>query len=257
MLFTRNPASALLLHSWHEDATPQSSQRRSQHSLCRPCRPFMMPPTKGGFCICVLRQNEPQRPRRNRILIRSIRHSPSERGGLAEHPKPHKAQRLIERVRRFPAPEAAGRERFGEADANPLSHVARVEAINAVYELFSVPRARSLITDARRLLGHALRDADLLQDLLDDLDDRTGFPRGALVVGLGMLGEAVGFGQVVPDRSDDDAAAAWALPIVLADLEEAEEALEVHRGEALNPARRRLETALRRGRGRYLISTVG
>lgn len=59
---------------------------------------------------------------------------------------PRKAQGLVERVRRFPAPEAPGRERFGEADAYPLSYVDRVEAIDAVYELFSVQRARSLIT---------------------------------------------------------------------------------------------------------------
>lgn len=60
--------------------------------------------------------------------------------------KPHRAQKLIERVRRFPAPEASGRERFGTADENPLSHVDQAEAIKAVYELVSVPRARNLIS---------------------------------------------------------------------------------------------------------------
>jgi hypothetical protein len=82
---------------------------------------------------------------------------------------PHNAQDLIERVRRFPAPGEPGRERFGAADKKPLSHVDRVEAIDALYELFTVPRARSLITDARRLLGHVLRDVALLQDLLTSL----------------------------------------------------------------------------------------
>lgn len=91
---------------------------------------------------------------------------------------PHKARRLIDRVRRFPAPGDVGHERIRTADEKPLSHVDRIEAIDAVYELFSVPRARSLVSDARRLLGHVLRDVTSLQDLLDELADRMGFPRG-------------------------------------------------------------------------------
>lgn len=170
--------------------------------------------------------------------------------------EPHKA-RLTERMRRFPAPESPSRERFGEADTNPLSHVDRVEAIDAVYELFSVPRARSLITDARRLLGHLLRDAALLRNLLDDLDDRMGFPRGALIVGLGMLGEAVSFERAVPDCSIQDAAVGWALAVALDDWREAEQELVEGRQIAFGPARQVLDTALPRSRSGYWISVVG
>lgn len=170
---------------------------------------------------------------------------------------PHKARRLIERVRRFPTSGDSGQERIGAADENPLSHVDRIEAIDAVYELFGVPRARSLVSDARRLLGHVLRDVALLQGLLDELGDRMGFPRGPLVVALGMLGESVEFERAVPDGADHDAAAAWVLAVVLAKGEGAEGVLEASRQTAFLPAGRILETAVRRTRGGYLLSAIG
>lgn len=154
-------------------------------------------------------------------------------------------------------PGGAGRERFGAADENPLSHVDRVEAIDAVYELVTAPRARSLVSDARRLLGHVLRDADLLRDLLDELHGRMGFPRGALIVGLGMLGETVEFQRAVPDGADHDAAAAWALAVVLSDWKAAEGVLAASVRKGTGPARRVVETALRRVEGGYLVSAIG
>lgn len=106
-------------------------------------------------------------------------------------------------------------------------------------------------------MGYVLRDVGLLQDLLDDLGPRPGFPRGALMVGLGLLGEPVSFERAAPDGSDPDAAAAWALGTILASWEEAEAVLAGHEQDISGAARRTLETALRRVRSGYLISAVG
>lgn len=47
-----------------------------------------------------------------------------------------------------------------------------------------------------------------LRILLDELPPRPGFPRGMLIMALGLLSEPVSFERAVPDSSDHDAAAA-------------------------------------------------
>lgn len=202
-------------------------------------------------------------------MVGAIRYGPLERDDLLEHPQPDnqrptgKARPITQFIEQVPEeicipqhmpqkPPGIGDEAPGPRDAEQL-----VDGVDGLHPVDVRQRVRSLITDAQQLLGHVLRDRALLQDLLGELGDRFGFPRGALVVGLGMLEGVVTFEQAVPDESDHDAAVAWALAVILANWEEAEEVIKEGRQEASGAAQRVLETALRRVRSGYVISTVG
>lgn len=166
------------------------------------------------------------------------------------------ARQVVAEVRRFPGSEKPGRDRIGPGPSGSLSALDRVDAYQAVFELFSVPRARSLITEAQQLLGHVLRDPSYVENLLDQLGTSRSPQRAALIVALGLLGEAPEFSRVIVDAGDIDTVRAWVLATILAEWTEVESRLEkaLHRVE--RAARRAIETAVRRVRAGYLPSAI-
>ncbi len=127
-----------------------------------------------------------------------------------------KAQlRLLAAVRRFPNPSDPGSERFKAAAENPLSLLDRVDAIGAIYQAASVPAAGALIEDAQQLLGRVIRDAELVERLLQHLPAHDHVVRRAVVVALGMLGRVPELEIAVPDPSNPEDTAAYSLAAVL------------------------------------------
>lgn len=169
---------------------------------------------------------------------------------------PEAGQQLIAKARRFPVEETPGQERFGSPLDNPLSLVDRLDALEALYELVPAVRARSLVREARALLGYSLRDADTVRSLLEDVEGRPGFPREALIVALGLLGEAVPGRDVSAPSYNADCVAAFVLADVFKDFAKTGVPITVPE-DTTAEAKRVAATASRRIRGGLLLSAVG
>lgn len=163
---------------------------------------------------------------------------------------------LLERVRRFPVQEAPGKERFGKAHALDLARLDRVDTLAELWQLFPVPRTRALLTSAQLLLGHVLRDGDLVASVLRLTPPPKAADRRAMTVALGMLG-------VVPERGDPldahnpDDTAAWCLAVIFATLGQAEGVLAEALTSSRGAARRTIDTALMRLSAGYTFSAIG
>lgn len=166
-------------------------------------------------------------------------------------------RRIVKRVRRFPLPEEWAPSAFGTDATPPYSALDRPDAFQALFELFTVPRAQNLLTEARHLLGHVLRDASYVRVLIDELGASSPPERSALIVALGLLGVPAEFSRVVPDPGDVDTVTAWAFGTVLAEWQDAEDTLQQAASRASGPAQEVLEAAVRRIRAGYLPSAIG
>jgi hypothetical protein len=69
-----------------------------------------------------------------------------------------------------------------------LAGVDRVDALLCYHDAVDNGHVAALLSPARLLLGHVLRDADVLLKWLKQIEERDGHTRRALVVGLGLLG---------------------------------------------------------------------
>lgn len=167
------------------------------------------------------------------------------------------ARQLVAEVRRFPPQEESDRNRIGEGPSPSLSVLDRVGAFQAVYELFTAPRTRTLLTEAQQLLGHVLRDAEYIENLIDDLETSSPPERPALVVALGLLGEHQPLDQAVVSRSNPEQVQAWILAGVLVDWREVASSLEAALTELPTASQDCVEGALRRIQSGYLASAIG
>ena len=164
-------------------------------------------------------------------------------------------------ARRFPVRGARPSTLAGPASAlssgDRLAVVDRVDAIIELVHHLVAPRAASLVKAAAVLLGHVMRDAATVTDLLGRLNrestPRNGAERRAVVVALGMLGAAVEAERAIPPRPAAEDGAAFLLS-VLCRTWQPKAALEqlVNTPESLPPAIRAEleagEAALRAGR---------
>jgi hypothetical protein len=162
-------------------------------------------------------------------------------------------KRLVERVRRLrPIREVVdphGKERFGKANRLELAVLDRVEALLAVWELFRVPRATALLSAGAQALGEVFRDSSWVRHLLETTREGEAYTRRALVVALGLLGSPPVFESAVPDRSDADDAAVWALSVLLGNWKIALGVLDTEISSARGEAERVLDTAVMRVEG--------
>lgn len=150
-----------------------------------------------------------------------------------------------------------GRERIGEGAKPSLSVLDRPEALLSVFEAFSVPRANVSLQAAHGLLGHVLRDADVLRDLLGELPDRPGDVHRSIWVALGLLGELVEPEEVwlIPASFED--VSAWVLAAVLADWGAAPGRVRELDRVTEGAARRVTDMAMARLGAGMLVSAVG
>jgi hypothetical protein len=165
------------------------------------------------------------------------------------------AHTLIQAARRVPVDRLPA-SRFGNANERPLARLDRVDVLTALWELFSVPRARSLLLNAQFALGYVLRDGLLLESLLPHVPRRAPDERRTLVVALGLLGTVLGYAEAGLDRSGADDAAAWALAVILARGFGAEEVLAAEKRSLAGPARQVVDEALMRVSARYPFSAI-
>lgn len=170
---------------------------------------------------------------------------------------PERARGLVERVRRFPPPEMPGRERIGSGVTPPLSVLDRPEALVSVFEAFSVPRANVSLQAAHGLLGHVLRDAELLHRLLEELPDRPGDVHRSIWVALGLLGELVEPDEEHLDHASFEDVAAWVLACVLAGWEAAPNRVRELDRQTEGAARRVTDMAAARLEAGMPVSVVG
>lgn len=164
-------------------------------------------------------------------------------------------------AKRFPVrgaqPSTLARSARRLSPGDRLAVVDRVDAISDLVHHLVAARAASLVNAAAGLLGHVMRDAATVTELLDGLDrestPRNGAARRAVVVALGMLGAEVEAERAIPPGAVAEDGAAFALsvlcrtwqpkaaleqlgnargtlpPAVLAELEAAEAALRAGR----------------------------
>jgi hypothetical protein len=115
----------------------------------------------------------------------------------------------LEGARRFPP---LGEKPLGwQADAwlgggrGDLAVVDRVDALLAIYDAMGLPVASALLGDASALLGHVIRDADFVREVLAALPAGEAPVRRAAVVALGLLGTLPPLAEAVTDlRSSHD-----------------------------------------------------
>jgi hypothetical protein len=150
-----------------------------------------------------------------------------------------------------------GRERIGAKGPAPLSVLDRVEALVSVFEAFFVPRANVSLQAAHGLLGHVLRDTNVLRGVLDELPDRPGDIHRSIWVALGLLGELVEPQEVGLDPSSFEDASAWVLSAVLADWEAAPGRVRELDRLTEGAARRVTDMAVARLEAGMLVTAVG
>lgn len=168
-----------------------------------------------------------------------------------------RAQGLVERARRVPSGDDPGGERFGAAAEAPLSLLDRIDAVTLVFRAFSVPRANVLVDQARAVLGHAVRDVELLKEILEELPDREREARRTVWIALALLGELVSPDEARLDPGSFEDVTAWTLSAVLADWEGAVERIDRMDRQVEGPARSVTDMALARVESGMLVSAVG
>lgn len=103
---------------------------------------------------------------------------------------------VLRRARRVPPPPGASWTRATPmAVAVKAEHMERVDALAAAVDHVGIPHATTLVGDAVGLLGSTLRDARVVERVLDVLPRRHGWAIRGLLVASGLLGAAP-----VPDR---------------------------------------------------------
>lgn len=162
----------------------------------------------------------------------------------------------LDPVRRVPVAQVGGR-RIGSGAPEPLSWLDRADALLAIFGRFRASRTRVLLRTARLLLGEVIRDVGLLREWLRGLTADEGVARRAIIVALGLLGEAVPVEEAVPDPADADDASAWVLATVLAEPDAAEVALDEGSEWVVDAAAHVLVTAQARVRIGYPFSAAG
>lgn len=162
---------------------------------------------------------------------------------------------LIQATRRVPLRKPR-QNRFGRANEQPLARLDRVDVLSGLWDLFTVPRAHSLLLGAQLALGYVLRDAQLLESLLRQLPGHASYERRTLVVALGLLGEVPSYAEAGLDPSAADDAAAWALAAILARGFDAKEVLAAEKRSLAGPARQVIDEALMRVSVGYPFSAI-
>lgn len=176
---------------------------------------------------------------------------------------PPKAQRLalnvVLRARRFPVP---GPDRPAGTVVGPGEpHLDRVDVLLAIYDAKPFARATTLLTGARRLLGHVLRDPAVPRAVLAEPTGVAPVTRRSLAVVLGLLGEAPPLDAALHGPDALAAAEAYALGAVLAHLGARDPTLAaLDRAAAARPgagAARVLDKARRRVETGTVLAVVG
>lgn len=98
---------------------------------------------------------------------------------------------VLRRARRIPPPPGAAWTRATPmAVAVKAEHLERVDALAAAVDHVGLPHAATLVGDAVGLLGSTLRDARVVERVLDALPRRHGWAIRGLLVASGLLGVA-------------------------------------------------------------------
>lgn len=161
---------------------------------------------------------------------------------------------FIASARRLRRPASSMRDRgVGLADAV----IDRVDAVALIMRADDQPRAQTLVARAHALLGHVVRDADLLVRLLERYPHAEAADRRAAVVACGMLGRVPDSALAVPDPSDALDTRAYLLACAIGDPAGAVARIDAADRRAVGGARSITDTALVRAESGRLIAVIG
>lgn len=166
-------------------------------------------------------------------------------------------QGIVAKARRVPLPIVNAAERMASPADAPLSAVDRVDALLAIWELFPVPAAHMLLDSAHAVLGHVLRDADIVLEYLGRAPEGDTWSRHALTVAAGLLGRAPDAGAVMREPGVYDDAAAWVFASVLSDWSNAADRIRSQDRGFRGGAARVTETTVRRLEAGHPFSVIG
>jgi hypothetical protein len=174
---------------------------------------------------------------------------------------------FYDRARRLPNPDARWTPNAETGSLIPPERegmgwmlVDRVDAMTGIMDAVSPPRATTLLHGARALLGHVLRDADVLRDALGAIPPTRSDARRPIILALALLGEAVVYEEAVPRPEDEMDTAVYLLSLVLRESDRRRlqrEVLRVIAGAASAEARRTANEADRLVGSGMLLSLVG
>jgi hypothetical protein len=163
----------------------------------------------------------------------------------------------LEDARRVPLERMPGEARFDQGGGVPLSHLDRADALLLLFMRFRASRTRVLLRSAGLVLGEVIRDAELLRDWLRRTSPSDGWARRALLVALGLVGDAVPPAHALPCAPELENAVGWILSVVLSEWRDPEAALEKARGYASESSLHALTEAQARVRMGYPFSAAG
>lgn len=111
--------------------------------------------------------------------------------------------RVVDSARRFVLPGAYRilPSPFAETPV-PMSGIDRVDALVSLYRRTGLLGAVTLLDPATAILGHVLRDAGVLREALHALRPGDAWPFRAIVVALGLLGDALPIQDAIMDVHD-------------------------------------------------------
>jgi hypothetical protein len=138
--------------------------------------------------------------------------------------------------------------------------VDRVDAMTAIWEAVSPPRAMSLLNPARAVLGHLIRDVRRFEKALEALPAARADARRPIMLALALLGGSVPYEVALPRPDDEVDTAAYLLSLVLCDSDRSRLSQAIARvavGATSAEARRTVSEADRRISGGVLLSVVG
>ena len=159
-------------------------------------------------------------------------------------------------ARRFPPPGPRPDNRLPVG--GELAAIDRADAIVALVARSRCPHARTLVGAAHGYLGEVIRDAGWIAELMAARPHLSGTSRVALIVAMGVLGEAVPFKAAVTSDPDTEAARAYLLGAALACLA-VDQALDYatrFAAVARGPARQVAASAVDRLRAGHLLGLV-
>lgn len=134
----------------------------------------------------------------------------------------------------------------------------RVDALATIVRgAADLPRAQTLVDDAVGLLGHVLRDAALLKELLAECPSADPADRRGVVVACGMLGVAPDLAVAVPNPRDVLDTRAYVLACVLANVDGAAALIRAADRRAQGAARDVTDRALQQVEDGVPITVIG
>ena len=158
---------------------------------------------------------------------------------------------ICKRARRFPPPAEVLEGRRVPHTQNLLD---RVDALLALYRTMSAALPGALLTRASVLIGHVIRDPQLLRESLGAPADPA--LRHAMLVALSLLGVATSHEDPLGRMSDEADAAAFALATAVADPTNAAVRLRAAQRGLRHTLRAVLEDSARRAESGDLIAVI-